>query len=110
MGFESLISSHGSWEFFHCFTAAAELGALTFLGRARSKRPRVVEVLYRRSGVVESRWKTHVVFENSLTHPWRIVRSCSLRVGGLLFVVTAAAELKAWVFCESAKIDEVASC
>jgi hypothetical protein len=29
---------------------------------------------------------------------------------GLLFAVTAAAELKAWVFCESAKIDEVASC
>ena len=30
--------------------------------------------------------------------------------GSLLFAFTAAAELKAWVFCESAKIDEVASC
>jgi hypothetical protein len=41
---------------------------------------------------------------------WFASRSCHLRVGGLLFAFTAAVELKAWVFCESAKIDEVASC
>ncbi len=64
---------------------------------------------YRRSGVVESRWKATVVLRNSLTRLWRIVRSRHLRFGSLLFAVTAAAELKAWAFCDSAEMDEVAS-
>ncbi len=81
-----------------------------FLNARISTKPRVVEVTYRRSGVVESRSKSPVVLENSLTRLWRIVRSCHLRFDGLLFAFTASAELKAWVFCESAKIDEVASC
>ena len=41
---------------------------------------------------------------------WFAARSRSLRVGGVLFAATAAAELKAWAFCGSADIDEAASC